>query len=435
MGNRRKRDDQQSPVSKASSSKKIKSNMTWSFRPLEKVHVGVFNDSKPSHKLACFDFDSTLSVTKTGKVFPKDGSDCKLFHPSLPTLIRAKHDEGYRFVIFTNQLGILAKKTTVEDVKSRISIILEEIGAPCIVFASVSKNNCRKPVDGMFKLLIENYNDDKEVSLTESFYVGDAAGRPKTKDRSKDHSDADYLFALNTGLPFILPEQFIAKKNISDAAKLNSTSLTIARFHPSRFNPEGKPLAIDLLAKKEFKSMNDLRSDLKSKKKDSRSLLIVMIGLPGSGKSTLAKKLFPDGQIISRDVVGTMAKCEKHLVKLLDQGTEIIIVDNTNLKQEERSKWINLSKGKKASLVAVHVNTDIDHCLHNSCFRTLAALQQNPETDESKLPSVPSFVIKNMLKNFVKPTKSEGFDAIYEVALEPKIEDAALSKLYFQYLF
>ena len=47
-----------------------------------------------------------------------------------------------------------------------------------------------------------------EVDHENSFYVGDAAGRPATKGRAKDFSADDLKFALNLKLPFKTPEQF-----------------------------------------------------------------------------------------------------------------------------------------------------------------------------------------------------------------------------------
>lgn len=41
----------------------------------------------------------------------------------------------------------------------------------------------------------------------QSFYVGDAAGRPAEGKRKKDHSSADRLLAMNLGLQFFTPEE------------------------------------------------------------------------------------------------------------------------------------------------------------------------------------------------------------------------------------
>ena len=46
--------------------------------------------------------------------------------------------------------------------------------------------------------------------MSDSFYVGDAAGRSYS-DGKMDHSDADLLFAKELACPFFTPEQFFAK--------------------------------------------------------------------------------------------------------------------------------------------------------------------------------------------------------------------------------
>lgn len=410
-----------------------KKEWTWNYHPDEKVHVGIFCQSKPSKKLACFDFDSTLSLTKNGSPFPKDASDCKLLDESIPSIIKSYYDSGYRFVVFTNQLGVTTKHTTIDDVKSRISIILEAIGVPGIVLLSIYKNAFRKPRNGMMNLFLTQYNTE-EISLNDSFYVGDSAGRGKTSTRPKDHSDADYLFALNTGLPFILPEQFLAKEEISKAFKKNLKDIPVTKFNPKSLTKNSELLASELLSGTTISTYKDLVAKIKEDKKNQKTLLIILVGLPGSGKSTLAKKLLPDASSISRDALGTMAKCEKELKRLIDQQCETIYVDNTNTKEEERQKWIQIAANKSVSLVAIHVDASVDQCLHNNSFRRLRLLQLDPQMDESKVQTVPTFVINKMAKTLTVPSAKEGFKAVYKVKCCPKFSDKNEEKLYFQYL-
>lgn len=56
--------------------------------------------------------------------------------------------------------------------------------------------------------------------MKESFYCGDAAGRPKTATRPKDFNDTDLKFALNVGLPFLTPEQFFLGEKDDSITKI-----------------------------------------------------------------------------------------------------------------------------------------------------------------------------------------------------------------------
>lgn len=44
------------------------------------------------------------------------------------------------------------------------------------------------------------------MDASKSFFVGDAAGRPKLGDRRKDFSASDVMFAVNAGIGFQTPE-------------------------------------------------------------------------------------------------------------------------------------------------------------------------------------------------------------------------------------
>jgi hypothetical protein len=65
----------------------------------------------------------------------------------------------------------------------------------------------RKPCTGMWTHFKDNMNDGLEITLADSFYAGDAAGRPKSATRKKkDHGIGDRGFAINVGIDFFTPE-------------------------------------------------------------------------------------------------------------------------------------------------------------------------------------------------------------------------------------
>jgi bifunctional polynucleotide phosphatase/kinase len=98
------------------------------------------------------------------------------------------------------------------------------------LIAAMKKDANRKPATGMWELLQKSINGkigtsfgcpwwfvkysaikiDPYTDLSESFYIGDAAGRaegwkPKAK---KDHSCGDRKFADNIGIRFQTPEEY-----------------------------------------------------------------------------------------------------------------------------------------------------------------------------------------------------------------------------------
>ena len=98
----------------------------------------------------------------------------------------------YEIVIFTSQAY---EKFNLEKFTEKIQKISKLIEVPILVFGCTDYGYCRKPCVGLWKLLTLN-NDNIEIDMTKSFYVGDAAGR------YKDFSDSDLKFALNVNIKF-----------------------------------------------------------------------------------------------------------------------------------------------------------------------------------------------------------------------------------------
>ena len=114
------------------------------------------------------------------------------------------HSDGFTIVILSNQLGVTKKKTTHDDVKTRFENAIFNIGVPISVLYAYGNDGFRKPHTKMFNLLKTEFHlCDEGIEISpESFYCGDAAGRPKTKTQKKDFSNSDLLFAYNCGLTF-----------------------------------------------------------------------------------------------------------------------------------------------------------------------------------------------------------------------------------------
>lgn len=151
---------------------------------------------------------------------------------------------GYLLVIFSNQAGIGARARarrgwgrservwpgratttrakTLHEKISRFAGFIRAVGVPMFVFAATGgaakrggaadDDPYRKPspgtstlarlplprnlctVSGMWRFLVEHYALAPDMRL--SFFVGDAAGRPR------DHSDSDRVFAARAQLAF-----------------------------------------------------------------------------------------------------------------------------------------------------------------------------------------------------------------------------------------
>jgi bifunctional polynucleotide phosphatase/kinase len=421
--------------------KKIKSRSndawTWKEASPHGVYIGERNKGNEHlRRIAAFDFDGTLAVTKSGTPFPKNEDDFLLWSKKLPALIKSLK-QTHRIIIFTNQMGVLYNKITPDSVKRRIEGLLELIDSDlsCTVVVATGENNFRKPRRGMFDLL--------SLGDMEGFYVGDAAGRPKTKDRKKDHSSADFLFAINVGLKFLTPEQFLEIKDFDSVESVsrfheeNERNLSLPAFDPRVALKSSEKFSVEKTSKDQtkisFTSIENLREDITRVAESKKKVLVVVTGLPGSGKSYLVSHLLSDFEDISRDKLGTMEKCAKTLKEVLKRNSCRIVVDNTNTTTEQRSQWIRIAKELKVDIIiSVFVNISVDQCLHNNSFRRLLTLKKEGTSN----PTVPTFVIKKMSNELVAPNFKEGFDVLYQIKTNIPIFGAESDEetLYFQFL-
>lgn len=148
--------------------------------------------------------DGTIITTKSGRVFPKDEKDWKFAYNSTVAKLQTffEQNDNYRFVIITNQAGVGSGKTSLSGMKNKIESIVVQLDIPLIVFIVPGKGAYRKPMTGIWPILVQEFNEGVDPDLKESFYCGDAAGR------KRDHSIGDRLFAMNVGLTFKTPEEF-----------------------------------------------------------------------------------------------------------------------------------------------------------------------------------------------------------------------------------
>lgn len=88
---------------------------------------------------------------------------------------------SHNVVIFSNQAG-LYDSYKIKDFLEFCELLLDDLGINIVLLAATKYDFLRKPCPGMWKHYINEFGLDNTIN---SFFVGDAAGRPH------DHSSAD----------------------------------------------------------------------------------------------------------------------------------------------------------------------------------------------------------------------------------------------------
>ncbi|KAL6424763.1 hypothetical protein ACFW04_010012 [Cataglyphis niger] len=268
-------------------------------------------------KIAAYDMDGTLIKTKSGLVFPKDCNDWQLLYPDVPGKLKQLHTNGYKIVIFTNQAGLSTGKFKISDFKLKIENIIQ-------------------------KLMVPIQNGNITIDKTNSFYVGDAAGRPKNwaPGKKKDHSSADRLMALNVGIKFETPEEHFLNHKTPP-------------YELPKFNP------------KNLSQTDGLCKPANAKLTLQEQEIILMVGCPGSGKSHFVKNYLKEYGHVNRDTLGSWQKCTAAVEQYLSQGKSVVI-DNTNPDPASRQRYTDISKKRNVPIRCFVMTTSIEHAKHNN---------------------------------------------------------------------
>lgn len=186
---------------KASSSQKLQWHWDGSLLYAECLLEAAPKESK---KVAAFDFDGCLVKTS---LYQKGPDAWSILFPGLVEEKLAElHSMNYRLVIMSNQAAIgkatKTKEKTIAEKVGRFEGFVRKVGLPFLILVATADTKVadkfRKPAPGMWNSASGRLGAD----AAESFFVGDAAGRPG------DHSDSDLGFAKNAGLRFFTEDTF-----------------------------------------------------------------------------------------------------------------------------------------------------------------------------------------------------------------------------------
>lgn len=147
----------------------------------------------------------------------------------------------------------------------------------------------------------------------------------------------------------------------------------------------------------------------------------ILVGISGSGKSTYVDKITKNNQNIvvysSDKLRGVFGKDESDqsvtpqvfsAIKFnLDRdlkNNKDVLIDATSLTPSERRDYITIAKKYGATVIAYVLERDKETLMRNQKSRKATVGRE-----------VPEFVIDKMIKKYIRPSKSEGFDEIYLV--------------------
>ncbi|KAM0754682.1 PNK3P-domain-containing protein [Meredithblackwellia eburnea MCA 4105] len=362
---------------------------------------GIHGNPKGSSKVAAFDLDGTIIVTKSGNKFPKDKTDFMFLYPEIPRKLKELHQDGYAIVFISNQAGPNAQQQAFKD---KMPLFASNISTvPFHAFAALDYDKYRKPATGAWEIYVEKFNGGIPVDYEQSFYVGDAAGRQQTASKKADHSDCDIKMAMNAGLNFHTPEEFFRSASVYRGPLKGYDPRTHDHNVPL-FTPTNKPLV------PKFDEFTERVPDV-----------VLFVGFPASGKTSLFNKYFaPAGYAhINQDTLKTRDACLRQLRACLSSSPpQSCVVDNTNPARATRKQYLDLIRKEfpklKITVRAFVFDASVDVAKHNAAWRAV----YDPESGRDMLP-LPAFT--NFANSLEPVSEGEGFDEIKHIGF--RIDD------------
>lgn len=245
-------------------------------------------------RLALFDLDGTLVVSKSGKRWAADGDDW-VFVGDVPSVLQRYATEGWVVAIITNQ-SEMSRARSEAGPRTKINRVLDALFAAngwapwCLVAKGpTSESVYRKPARGLFDVLLSELEITRVADV---FMCGDAAGRDGSRLEYR-WSDSDAMFAFEIGAAFHTPDAILGRPAVT----------------PS-----------------------------------SGQEIVLLVGNMASGKSTTARALASVGYVhLEQDVLKTSAAVQRAARNALGEGKSVVI-DATHATTESRAPYIALAR-------------------------------------------------------------------------------------------
>ncbi|KAF9050802.1 PNK3P-domain-containing protein [Hymenopellis radicata] len=342
-------------------------------------------------KVAAFDLDGTLIKSSFGKGKGKTKADSiEWWRPSVPQKLQSLHDEGYSIVIISNQA---LKPAALATWKQKIQTFSDSLpDLPFYLFSATGKDEFRKPNPGMWNEL-ERIFSDKSVVIdkTQSFFVGDAAGR-RYGPKDKDFASTDRKWALNLGLPFYTPEEYFLSLPAHADYVLDGFNVSSLPTLPLLL-PTSTPLLPD----------------------PPHQEVVVFVGYPCLGKSSFYGKHFaPSGYVhVNQDTLGSRPKCISAAKAALKEGKSVVI-DNTNRDASTRKYYVDLAKDHDVPVRCFSFTGSAELAWHNNLYRAFNRPPSLSSTEQSR-ELLPYLAFSGFKANYEPPDEKEGFSEIRQV--------------------
>lgn len=131
---------------------------------------------------------------------------------------------------------------------------------------------------------------------------------------------------------------------------------------------------------------------------------ILFTGIQATGKSTFYMTHFFNSHIrLSMDLLNTRNK-ENHFLKTCFQTHAGFVVDNTNLTQKDRRKYIALAKENNYEVIGYYFSSSLQDALERNSKRT-------------GKENIPDVGIKGCYSKLEIPVREEGYDKLYFVRI------------------